>query len=117
MRLLNVQQGHAAAEARPPQNHPEASGSHLPSEGPGKGGRCATAICLFSFFDKGECVTCTTCRDGIPGCAGGGACPLLATTAANIAAITAGATAVMSVVSSIVRVRLQYKALEQSETV
>ena len=56
-------------------------------------------VCLFSFFDKGECVTCTTCRDGIPGCAGGGACPLLATTAANIAAITAGATAVMSVVS------------------
>ena len=43
MHLLNVQQGHAAAETRPLQNPPEASGSHLPSEGPGKGVRWATA--------------------------------------------------------------------------
>ena len=51
-RLLNVQQGHAAAEARPLQNPPEASGSHLPSEGPGKGVGPATASIKYTSLTR-----------------------------------------------------------------
>ena len=44
------------------------------------------------LFSHAEAVTCSSCHDQIPGCAGGAACPLFTRVAAN-AAVLVGATA------------------------
>ena len=54
---------------------------------------------LFLFllsFDGVLGVTCHTCKDTIPGCAGGNACPLLAQCITNAAALVAGSMGVIS---------------------
>ena len=53
--------------------------------------------CLSLMVEGGGAVTCTICFDQISGCAGGAACPLLTSTAANAAAITAAGAAVLTV--------------------
>ena len=50
---------------------------------------------LFSF-DGVLSVTCNTCKDTIPSCAGGTACPLLAQCVTNAAALVAGTMGVIS---------------------
>jgi hypothetical protein len=49
------------------------------------------------MFDVGDGVTCHTCFDQVSGCVGGANCPLLTSTAANAAAITAAGAAVLTV--------------------
>lgn len=54
-------------------------------------------VFLCSLPSGCNAVTCVTCFDGIPGCAGGAACPFLVQTAANLAALTVAGGAAISV--------------------
>ena len=56
-------------------------------------------ICMFMYCGQADAVTCNTCFDQIPGCAGGAACPFLTRTAANTVALAAAGGAAVSVAS------------------
>ena len=54
-------------------------------------------IFMLMHVEGANSVTCSTCCDQISGCTGGSDCPLLKSTAANVAAITASGAAVLTV--------------------
>lgn len=59
--------------------------------------RVMLVIFLLMQIEGANSVTCSTCCDQISGCTGGSDCPLLKSTAANVAAITASGAAVLTV--------------------
>jgi len=66
--------------------------------------RLLTLLIILTLFPYSQAAGCPHCHDQLEGCMGGDTCPFLATTAANVAALAAGATtAVLTVVQLLPR--------------